>query len=207
MIFRLVAISAFATISVAPLAGATITVIYGGEMFSAVAGATTTNFDSTMNLPLGFSSTGMNVGVIPKGQSDLNVYEAPTRDTTNFAYVSGDSTLTDTFESPISYLGIYWGSPDTYNTLILTDASGASVSYKPGGTIPDLIPDQTTAAYVNFFDTGSPWVSATFQSNGPAFEFDNVATELASPSPEPGQTFIAGGAIIVIGLLRRRKRV
>jgi hypothetical protein len=184
-----------------PLGATTITVTYGVTA-TRNTGATTETFESGLQLPANFVSRGDNVGVLAAGTVLNDVYIPPSGDDSNYAFVSVSSSLEEVFGAPILYFGLDWGSPDSYNTLTLTDVHGGRYSYSPGTTLAGLRPDQTTGAFVEFV-ADVPWVSATFQSDGPSFEFDNVAT--SSPSPEPSTTLLFGAGFLALGVVRRGK--
>jgi hypothetical protein len=180
-------------------AGATTITLTAG-MFSTQAGAVNTSFDSG-TLPASFTATGTNQGVVTG--SVLNTYLAPTGDTTPYAFVGASSMLTDTFSSPVSYLGLYWGSADVYNTLSVTDINGVTTDY-PAAMIPGLSLGSNTSAYVNFNFT-TPIASVTFTSGAPAFEFDNLAT-VAAAVPEPVSIALLAGGFLAIGAGAFRRR-
>lgn len=183
-------------------AGATTVTLTTG-LFSTQAGAVNTTFDSTTP---GFVFSPTTSGIATG--STVNLRAAPTADTTAYAWVTTGGSIVDTFAAPVSYLGLYWGSPDTYNTLIITDVNGVATSYIPGsGLLAGLTANQSTAQYVNFFDTGAAWASVTFLSSTAAFEFDNVATIAATTTatPEPASIALLAGGLLVVGIKRRRK--
>jgi hypothetical protein len=184
-----------------PASATTVTITAGP--FTSVAGATTATFDSGV-LPPNFTASGPSAGVVTG--SVTNQYAAPLGDTTAYAYAGPGSSLTETFATPVSYFGLYWGSPDTYNTLSFTDTNGVTTVWGEGGTpVPGLVTNQTTPAYVNFWDSGVAWKSVTWTSSVAAFEFDNAAS--GSPTPEPASVgLLAGGLLAIgVGVIRRRK--
>ena len=178
-------------------AGATSVTLTSG-MTSTQVGAATTDFETT---PSNVTFSGAS-GIVSGNSFDQ--YSAPTGDTTKFAYAGVGGVVTESFATPITYLGLYWGSPDSYNTLTVTDTNGVTTAYVPGqGILSSLTPNQQTAQYVNFFDTGAAWKSVTFTSSLAAFEFDNVASFTATP--EPASLALLAGGLLTVGILRRRK--
>jgi hypothetical protein len=153
------------------------------------------NFD---NLPLGNTggtSNGVGVSFTPDGQtvqgSSSGLYAAPFLSNSN-GVLFGDSTVSGADATPYlttgtgsvvlsfpgeeMYMGVLWGSVDTYNTLTFLDGStvvgsitGANVTAMANG-------DQGASGtfYVNInSDLAFNKVIAT--SSQYAFEFDNVA--------------------------------
>lgn len=169
--------------------------------------ATNESLTSGSSQQSGFSFLGGNAGTATPGVSVVDEYQSPANVVTDYAYVGPGAQIIETFLTPVVYFGLYWGSPDSYNRITLTDAEGQQSSFAPGvGDLNGLTPDQTSPAYVEFFDNSDvAWISATFASSAPAFEFANVATA-NEPLPEPGAITLCAAGLVVIGLKRRRKR-
>lgn len=114
-------------------------------------------------------------------------------------------SVTLTFANPQKYLGLLWGSVDTYNTLSFYDGStflgsitGNQLLASPKG---DQGPDGTVYANINS-DTAFTKVIAT--SSQYAFEFDNVAYAQRNV-PDGGSTLaLLGGVITFLGAVRRK---
>jgi hypothetical protein len=113
---------------------------------------------------------------------------APFGDTSQYVSIGtnptpGQASLVFT-PGTYNYLGLYWGSIDTYNSITITDSSGTTVIN--AASFPILNPANGNqglggSAYVNIFDSNGI-TGVTFSSSQQAFEFDNVT--LANAVPE-----------------------
>ncbi|APW37378.1 hypothetical protein RD110_09410 [Rhodoferax koreense] len=118
----------------------------------------------------------------------------------------------------LNYLGLYYGSIDTYNDLLFYNAQGGLIATVTGASLIDQFKGtsgnqqaDSSNIYVNlFFEPGEQFTSFSFRTTGIAFEMDNVSVgfNVAPPSqvPEPGSLALLGLGIAAIGLTRRRKR-
>jgi hypothetical protein len=174
----------------------------------ASAGGVTTNDFNNGLVPSNFAFTG-NSGVVSGNKAF--VYSQPAGDSTDFAYVGPGGSITETLGTTgvgVNYFGLYWGSPDQYNSLTFTDTQGHTVTYGEGGIqIPNFTPNVqgNTDSYVSFWSTGNNWVSVSWASTTAAFEFDNVSAGVVTPEPA-SIALIAGGLLAIgVGALRRRK--
>ena len=210
---------AFALLTVAVSAGllisgsanaAIISVTSGGvanassgqvSAFASVPGAVT--YDMSSNTPVfGGDPVLLTTGSL-SGQ-----YATPFGDSTQFASVGTTvtpSTSTVLLGGSFNYVGLYWGSIDTYNRLTITDASGDhEVSSATFGTILNPAVGAQDAAgslYINIF-TDSAITKLTFFSGDKAFEFDNL-TVAAVPEASTWAMMILG--FLGLGFLGYRK--
>ncbi len=106
------------------------------------------------------------------------------------------------------YLGLLWGSVDSYNTLEFFDASHVSLGTVTGSQVtasPNGDQGVSGTLYVNINTTDAfRYVKAT--SSSYAFEFDNVAYNDTNVSvPDGGSTCaLLGLGLVGVGALRRK---
>jgi hypothetical protein len=113
--------------------------------------------------------------------------------------------VTITFPVEQTYMGMLWGSVDTYNTLqfylggaLQATFTGSDISLNANGDQGYL-----GTYYVNF--AGGPFDEVVATSSQYAFEFDNIALQSV---PDGGTTLmLLGGALMGLGALRRKFRV
>ncbi len=133
-------------------------------------------------------------------------------DTTTFL-TTGTGSVTLSFTADQKYLGLLWGSVDSYNTLTFEEVTGSTttvVGTVTGGMVinnPGGDQGVNGTAYVNInSDTAFNTVVASSTTN--AFEFDNVAYNQSNVvlTPEPSTFVVAAvGALGMIGYGWRRK--
>lgn len=116
----------------------------------------------------------------------------------------------------VSYLGLYYGSIDTYNDISIYDgntlirtitgtevlAAGSGISGNqtaPGSNV-----------YVNFaFDGSEAFTAFEFHTTGIAFEVDNIVvgtTDRANNVPEPGSVALLSASLLGFVATRRRRQ-
>ncbi len=180
---------------------------------AASAGATT--FTVSTTLPAGytydsFASTlaastnlgGAWAGTAGTGTTNTTVVGSyldplPSGDTQNYAYVLGSPTneILGTFAQPLSSVWLAWGSPDSYNSIIVngTTYTAASVG---------LTLNQSTTQYVQI---SGPISTLEFLSTTNAFEFDDLIPATSTPEPSTLAMLLGGLLTVGAGVIRRRK--
>jgi len=155
-----------------------------------------------------------------------NVAATPAGDSTCFAYgpKTGTSAEVRINYSPLlatlgtgaslNYLGLYYGSIDTYNDLDFYDANnnllrtvtGKEIITQFNGQSGNQTSDRSNI-YVNlFFAPSEQFTSFAFRTTGIAFEMDNLAIGFnVRAVPEPGSLALLGLGLGALGLSRRRK--
>jgi hypothetical protein len=181
---------------------------YAGITPSLSAGPTTTvlsadNWNFSGGAPSGVTLTG---GAIVNGSSS-GQYAEPFVGSSDYLTVGSTDpvalTASLSFTTALNHFGVFWGTPDSYNTLNFYDGLNLLASFVPGGTLAGLTASgsSTDARYVDFStDAGTVFDRVEFVSSRAAFEVDNIAySKVPSPAMLP--------AIIGFGLtaLKRRK--
>ena len=148
--------------------------------------------------------------------SVAGLYAAPPGDTSRYLSVSPSSgtPVVISLTSAANYIGFYAGSLDGFNHVEFFDGSLSVASYT-GAQLAAFagVPatgDQSIGRYFNVFESSNTFTSVVLTSTGNAFELDNFAIGIATPSnvlPSPGSLSLAGlGLAACAGLSRRRRR-
>jgi len=138
--------------------------------------------------------------------ADLVVADDVLPNTAFLASGPSSGTPVITFLSGTSYLGLLWGSPDTYNILTIRDSNNADYIFTTSSLgFPVQNGDQSFNQYVQFVASAGTMISSvTFTSATDAFETTQF-TVTPIPEPETYALMLAGlGALGFIG--RRRKQ-
>lgn len=210
------------TIGAAGSAQATLT--YSAVIGGAVTGVgiTDMNFDGGA-LPSGISLS-LTGGAVEVTGSVNNQYAAPYfsngnglpfgdgpangQDATQYVAVLANGQATLTFTAPQSYIGLLWGSVDTYNTLLLLNGNTVVGQLTGSDITASANGDQgiNGTYYVNI-DSSIPFDSVEFLSSINSFEFDDVAVSTQQqPIPEPASLALVGAGMLGFGLIRRRRK-
>jgi hypothetical protein len=226
---RLLAVTALATgaFVASPDAGA-VTITVSGSVGGAPVGATNyVTFNSLALGNAGGTDGGITVSFTGTAQTVINSlsgkYAAPFLSGGNGAlfgnangvdttrYLStGTGTVTLQLPGLMQYLGLLWGSVDSYNALdfyagatLLDTITGSEVTASPNGN-----QGVNGTLYVNF-SSDTPFDRVVARSSSYAFEFDNVAyfsgpTPAGDPVSAPATLALFGAALAGLGIARRR---
>jgi hypothetical protein len=212
-----------AGISPVARAGLVVTASVGG----APTGIYYANFDTMPLGATGGSSNGIGVSFTGSGQavqgSESDVYAAPYLsngngtpfgdsnngpDTTTYL-TTGIGSVTLTMPGQETYLGLLWGSVDSYNSLTFYEGSNVIGTVTGTDVTSNADGDQGVNGtyYVNITSTQS-FDKVVASSTQYAFEFDNVAFNVASvPEPSSFVLALAGMAGVATCWRVRRKRL
>lgn len=168
--------------------------------FDSVSQGTTGSFSDGI-----FSFSGTGGEVVNGGPTSQYAppYGATGPDTTNYLAVTGTETVT--FTQNHNYVGLWWGSVDSYNTISFYENGTQVASYGGAAVANPANGGQTTSdtnLFVNF--SGLPeFNSIVFNSSLPAFELDNLTVGPAVPEPS-SLLLVLLGAVMVLGFIRRQ---
>jgi hypothetical protein len=145
-------------------------------------------------------STGANS--FATNTSVVDQYLAPLGDSSIYIFATTNSDATVSWGKTIHSFNIYWGSPDTYNTLTLSN--GDSVT---GGAVGSLFGftangDNANTRWVHIYDAKG-FTGFVASSTQAAFEFDGTAV----PEPATWALMLAGFAALGFAGHRSRKNV
>lgn len=187
----------------------------GGSVTSSLPGAIVWDFDGG-NLVDGrpgvFASINADTAEVVTG-SVAGLYAAPGQtDTSPYLAVPASDSETSSGYIEIgltglyTYLGLYWGSADDYNTITFYNGASELFSLTGVAVLPPANGDQYSALtnlYVNFSDLPA-FDSFKLSSNGRAFEVDNIA--VGNPVPEPATMLLFGAGLAGLAGSRLRRK-
>jgi hypothetical protein len=187
-----------AAILISAAANAAVVVTVGGVAAGDGSGLTSA-FGTTYNFNVGgtFATFDVpNAGLLRTGSSP-NLYAAPYNDQTQYISIGTSPTpqTTDlTLTGFTNYIGLYWGSIDSYNNIQITDQSGAvyNINTANYAVISPSNGSQLAGGskYVNIFSSIGI-TDVEFSSDRKAFEFDNL-TVAAVPEASTWAMMILG---------------
>lgn len=178
----------------------------GSANFGPKAGATVIDFESGLPSGPDFFATGSLFGLYTG--TTANVAAAPFGDSSQY-YSTGKGTTTITFDETATYLGLLWGSVDSYNSIEFYDGdiligtiNGSQIRNPANG-------DQGIGGtyYVNFEVEGG-FNRVKLISTGFSFEIDDLAYGAdynRVAIPEPASALLLGAGLLALGYARRRR--
>lgn len=118
---------------------------------------------------------------------------------------SSTSPAVMTFLNGTSFLGVLWGSPDTYNVLTLRDNLNVDYVFTTASLMfPVQNGNQSFNQYVEFVASAGTMIrTATFASGIDAFETTQFSI---TPIPEPETYALMLAGLAALGFIGRRRR-
>jgi PEP-CTERM motif len=180
-----VALAAFGSVTAA--GAGTITITAGsGTNFDAFDNNAPGSTSGTTDTVFGLATWSTTPGTGPQTSqvTDTSVSSrdlAPLGDTTNFVFAQEGGSVTVSYAADLkdNSVTIYWGSPDTFNTVTLSNGDSITGSQMAAMLHFSANGLNSNSQWITITDT-TPFKSFTASSSQPAFEFD-----MAGAVPEP----------------------
>ena len=134
--------------------------------------------------------------------------DADGTDASRYIAVEGGGSARFQFSSLQSYLGLLWGSVDSFNTLSFYNGSTLVGSVSGTDVTSNANGDQTASGtlYVNL-DSSLPFNAVVASSSANAFEFDDIAYgQPATAVPEPSSLIVFGSGVALLAAVLRYRR-
>ena len=208
---------AFDTFSATPYSWATVDTLnnlplslsQNNNLSLSVDSLTTLTLTGNSAIKTGTLTSGGILGTAPNYASSAQALyfgqsSAAGADKSAYLSVSTGGSATFTFNTGQSYLGLLWGTPDSYNTLSFYNGSTLLGSMTGSPLISSY-----GYGYVNITTT-TPFDSVVLTSSGNSFEVDNIAHSafaLAPAAPAPPMTAcLAFSGVLLLQTLRRNQQ-
>ena len=189
-----------ATLAAPAIAHATVTPSLGGN---------TTDLLTLSNAGLG----GGTVATLSGGQvytSDRPFADIPAGDVFGGNFLAAGplagQPATLTFTAPTSYLSFLWGSPDTWNRLILTTNQGSYTYTATDLNFAVTNGNQSFSQYVQFATSGGELINSVTFTNLPAVDAFEVANFSIAAVPEPATWAMMLVGFAMVGATARYRR-
>ena len=164
---------------------------------------------------LTLSSAGLNNGTVATLSggtvytNDQPFADIPKGTVTSFLAVGpiAGQPATLTFTTGVSYISFLWGSPDTYNQLMVNSTAGSQLFTSTTLGLPGD-GNQAFSSYVQFAAFGETKITSLTFNNIPSNDAFETANYSITPVPEP-ETYalMLGGLGVMAFLARRRKSI
>jgi hypothetical protein len=169
----------------------------------AQAAAITTTVGSQSATEFLLSDSNVSGGKLLQSGID-NVAAVPDGTTAGSWYLAGEDSgnggaATVSFQTGTQSVSFDWGSPDSWNSLLVTLSNGTSQSFSAS-----TLGLGSSYSYVDFSVSGGVWIqSMTFSASQPAFEASNFKVSVV---PEPANVALLLAGLGMVGMMARRRR-